>query len=101
MYRGKALEGPQTLLLLKKLDLLERSIPRRVYGSNYIAALKSFKILYGSCLHMTLNDNWQVHLRDFKHKIEKFNWKTRSTKHYILLDHLGDFVSTKNPLYFQ
>ena len=97
-YTGKALEGPQTLLLLEKLDLLERSIPRRVHGSNYIAAFKSFKILCGSCFHMTLDDNWQVHLRDFKQKIEKLNWKTGSTKLHILMDHFGDFVSTKGPL---
>ena len=97
-YRGKALEGPQTLLLLEKLDLLERSIPRRVRGSDYIAALKSFKILYNSCFHMTLDDNWLAHLRDFKQKIEKLNWTTGSTKLHILMDHLGDFVSTKGPL---
>ena len=96
--RGNALEGPQTLLLLEKLDLLERSIPRRVCGSDYIAALKSFKILYNSCFHMTLDDNWLAHLRDFKQKIEKLNWTTGSTKLHILMDHLEVFVSSKGPL---
>ena len=47
-YRGNALEGPQTLLLLEKLDILERSIPRRVRGSDFIAVLRSFKVLYSS-----------------------------------------------------
>ena len=47
---------------------------------------------------MTLDDNWQEHLWDFKQKIKKLKWNTGSTKLHILMDHLGDFVSTKGPL---
>ena len=47
---------------------------------------------------MTLDGNWETHLRDFKLKIEKLKWDTGSTKLHILMDHLGSFVPTKGPL---
>ena len=65
-YRGNALEGPQTLLLLKKLDLLERRISRRVHGSDYVKLLRPFDRLYQSCFQMELDQNWQAHHRDFR-----------------------------------
>ena len=61
-YWGNALEGPQILLLLEKLDLLERTIPRRVPGSDFIAVLRSFEVLYSSCFQMSLNPSWQDHI---------------------------------------
>ena len=99
-YRGNALEGPQTLILLeKKLDLLQQSLPRRFAGgSDFVAALKSFYALYLSCFQMTLATNWQNNLRDFRLKIEKLKWKTGSTKLHIILDHLDQFIQTKGPL---
>lgn len=97
-YRGNALEGPQTLILLEKLDLLAQKIPRRVKGSEFISALKSFRTLYFSCFQMSLHDNWQDHLRDFRLDIEKLKWTTGSTKLHIVLDHLTEFVLTKGPL---
>ena len=97
-YRGNALEGPQTLLLLEKLDLLERSVPRRVHGSDFISVLKHFKALYLSCFQMSLDQNWQRNLADLKLSIEKLNWKTGSTKLHILIDHLELFVLTYGPL---
>ena len=97
-YRGNALEGPQTLILLEKLDLLERSIPRRFHGSDFVSVLRAFQVLHKSCMQMTLDQNWQSHLRDFKLRIERLNWKTGATKLHILMDHLEDFVLAKGPL---
>ena len=47
---------------------------------------------------MSLHDNWQDHLRDFRLDIEKLKWTTGSTKLHIVLDHLTEFVLTKGPL---
>ena len=77
-YRGNTLEGPQTLLLLDKLDLLERSILRRVQGSDFILVLRTFQTLFFSCFQI-LDPNWQNHLRDFKLAIEKLKCNTGST----------------------
>ena len=97
-YRGNALEGPATLILLEKLDLLAQKIPRQVKGSEFISVLKSFRTLYFSCFQMSLHVDWQDHLRDFRLDIEKLKWTTGSTKLHIVLDHLTEFVLTKGPL---
>ena len=95
-YRGNALEGPGTLKLLAKLDLLETSVPRRFVA--FVTALKAFNTLYFSCFRMELNPNWERDLENFKTAFSNLKWNPGSTKIHIIIDHLNQFVKTKGPL---
>ena len=95
-YRGKALEGPGTLKLLSKLDLLEASVPRRFH--KFIESLRAFNTLYSSCFQMELNANWKVDLDNFKTAFKNLKWNPGSTKIHIIMDHLSQFVDRKGSL---
>ena len=74
-YRGNALEGPGTLKLLSKLDLLEASVPARL--KNFVTTFKAFNVLYNSCFQMELDGNWEKHLDDFKTAFKNLKWHTK------------------------
>ena len=95
-YRGNALEGPGTLKLLSKLDLLEASVPARL--KNFVTTFKAFNVLYNSCFQMELDGNWEKDLDDFKTAFKNLKWHPGSTKIHIILDHLSQFVKAKGPL---
>ena len=95
-YRGKALEGPGTLKLLSKLDILDASVPERF--KNFVTAFRAFGTLYISCFRMELDANWETHLEDFKKAFKDLKFYPGSTKIHIIFDHLSQFVKRKGPL---
>ena len=95
-YRGKALEGPGTLKLLSKLDILEASLPARL--RNFVTTFRTFDRLYISCFRMELDANWEAHLEDFKSAFKNLKFYPGSTKIHIIFDHLSQFVKAKGPL---
>ena len=95
-YRGNALEGPGTLKLLSKLDLLESKVPRRFI--DFVVTLRAFNTLYFSCFQMELSKDWKMDLENFKTAFKNLNWKPGSTKIHIIIDHLSQFIEGKGPL---
>lgn len=95
-FRGKSLEVPSCVKLLKNLDKLERRVPRRLRV--FVTALYNFDRLKTSCFSNKVQDNFMNTWKNFKFSYDLLNFPSGSTKIHIVLDHLEQFVSVKGAL---